>query len=293
MDCISSFLEYLRVERGASAHTLKAYRTDLDSLERHLQEQDVDLLRAELRHLRMHLARLAGERPAPATTRRRLSAFRSFYRWALREGLVGVSPAERLATPKAELSVPRFLDVDEACELVENPVQQGWFQDRNRAILEILYGSGIRVAEAASLNLVDVDLRALLVDVRQGKGRKQRRVPFGPPAADALKAWIARRGNRAGALFLNKDLNRLSVRSMYRIVRDSGVRNGLSGVHPHALRHSCATHMLAGGADLRAIQEQLGHASLSTTQRYAHVSVEQLINVYRGSHPRASSDDEG
>lgn len=290
---ISDFLEYLRVERGSSPHTLKGYRRDLLSLSEHLQANKVSLLGANLNDLRTHLAQLAGKRPAASTTRRRLAAYRSFYRWALREGLVEVSPADRLVSPKAQISVPRFLDVGEATELVENPVQEGWFLARNKALLELMYAAGIRVAEAASLELRDIDLKANLVDVRHGKGRKQRRVPFGPPAARALVAWLARRGNRGEALFLNKDGLRLSVRSMYRIVRDSGVQNGLSGVHPHALRHTCATHMLAGGADLRAIQEQLGHASLSTTQRYAHVSVEQLINVYRASHPRAKTGEGG
>ena len=276
-------------------HTLKAYETDLNALAGFLEQRKKSLLEAELGDLRSHLAHLAGERPSPATTRRRLASFRSFYKWALREGLVEASPAERLASPKAAVNVPRFLDVGEAIQLVENPVQRGWYRERNKALLELLYGAGIRVAEAASLDLRDVDLKANLVDVRHGKGRKQRIVPFGPPAAEALRDWLAVRGGSVEALFLNRNRTRLSVRAMHRIVRDSGVTNGMSGVHPHALRHSCATHMLAGGADLRAIQEQLGHASLSTTQRYAHVSVEQLISVYRDSHPRADAkeDSEG
>ncbi len=290
MDSISSFLEILRAERGASPHTLKAYRSDLEALQSHLNEKDLDLLNAELTHLRTHLARLAGQRPAPATTRRRLSAYRSFYKWALREGLIERSPAERLASPKAQVNVPRFLDVGEASEMVEQPTQKGWYFERNRALLELLYGAGLRVAEAAALDLQDLNLKTKLVNVRQGKGRKERVVPFGPPASEALETWLRCRGKRGDALFLNKDGGRLSVRSIHRIVRDSGLKNGLAGVHPHALRHSCATHMLAGGADLRAIQEQLGHASLSTTQRYAHVSVEQLINVYRESHPRAAGE---
>ena len=281
----------LRAERGASRHTLKAYETDLRALERFLELHDKTLLTAGLTDLRAHLARLAGERPAPSTTRRRLASFRSFYKWALREGLVEMSPADRLASPKAAIKVPRFLDVGEASQLVENPVQGGWYSRRNKALLELLYGAGLRVAEAASLDVVDVDLKASLVRVRHGKGRKQRIVPFGPPAASAIVDWLRVRGGESDALFLNRNKKRLSVRSMHRIVRDSGVNNGLSGVHPHALRHSCATHMLAGGADLRAIQEQLGHSSLSTTQRYAHVSVEQLINVYRESHPRAAEDE--
>ena len=282
----------LRAERGASKHTLKAYETDLRALEVFLEVHEKSLVNAGLVDLRAHLAQLAGERPAPATTRRRLASFRSFYKWALREGLVEMSPADRLASPKPAINVPRFLDVGEASQLVENPVQRGWFHERNKALLELLYGAGLRVAEAASLDVLDIDLKASLVRVRHGKGRKQRIVPFGPPALAALQDWLKVRGRDADALFLNRSGKRLSVRSMHRIVRESGVRNGLSGVHPHALRHSCATHMLAGGADLRAIQEQLGHSSLSTTQRYAHVSVEQLINVYRESHPRAEERED-
>lgn len=282
----------LRAERGASGHTLKAYEGDLRALEVFLELHDKTLLNAALVDLRAHLAQLAGDRPAPATTRRRLASFRSFYKWALREGLVELSPADRLASPKAAVNVPRFLDVGEASQLVENPIQRGWYGERNKALLELLYGAGLRVAEAASLDVQDLDLKASLVRVRHGKGRKQRIVPFGPPALSAVRDWLRVRGKEGDALFLNRSGKRLSVRSMHRIVRDSGLRNGLAGVHPHALRHSCATHMLSGGADLRAIQEQLGHSSLSTTQRYAHVSVEQLINVYRESHPRAEESDD-
>jgi len=222
-----------------------------------------------------------------------LAAYRTFYRWALREGFLEASPAERLASPKSAHRVPRFLDLPEVLDVVERPVQEGWLQLRNKALLELAYGAGLRVSELADLNRADVDLVERLVDVRSGKGRKQRLVPFGPPAADALSAWIQSSSGEHEALFLNYRGQRLSVRSMHRIVRDSGVKNGLSDVHPHALRHTCATHMLAGGADLRAIQEQLGHASLSTTQRYAHVSAQQLVDVYRSSHPRASAEFSG
>ena len=290
---IQQFLEYLRAERGVSPHTLRAYRRDLERLAADLSEQGSSLLEARIGQIRSHLARLARRAPAPSTTRRRLAAYRTFYRWALREGFLEASPAERLASPKSAHRVPRFLDLPEVLDVVERPVQEGWLQLRNKALLELAYGAGLRVSELADLNRADVDLVERLVDVRSGKGRKQRLVPFGPPAADALSAWIQSSSGEHEALFLNYRGQRLSVRSMHRIVRDSGVKNGLSDVHPHALRHTCATHMLAGGADLRAIQEQLGHASLSTTQRYAHVSAQQLVDVYRSSHPRASAEFSG
>ncbi len=201
------------------------------------------------------------------------------------------SPAESLSTPRVPRKVPRFLDVTEASDLVERPTQRGWFALRNRALLELLYGAGLRVGESAALDCRDIDLEERLVLVRKAKGSKQRSVPFGVPAMEALAAWL--RVHPGGApLFLNRDHGRLSVRSMHRIVRDSGVANALAGVHPHALRHSCATHLLAGGADLRAIQEQLGHASLSTTQRYTHVSVERLMAVHRKAHPHGRSREE-
>ena len=187
--------------------------------------------------------------------------------------------------------MPRFLDAAEASQLVENPTQQGWFALRNAALLELLYGAGLRVGEGAALDRSDIDLDDCLVHVRKGKGHKQRRVPFGAPARLALEAWL--RVHPGGApLFLNRFESRLSTRAMHRIVRDSGVVNAQANVHPHALRHSCATHLLAGGADLRAIQEQLGHASLSTTQRYTHVSVERLMEVHRKAHPHGRDPEE-
>jgi len=206
----------------------------------------------------------------------------------VREGLIETSPAERIRSPKSIQRVPRFFDYEEVSAIVERPTQSGWFQIRNRAILEIMYGAGLRVAEVANLDIFDVSLPERLVDVREGKGRKQRIVPVGPPAIDAVKKWLEARGDiDLQALFLNRHGGRLSTRAMHRIVQDAGLKNGVVGSHPHALRHTCATHLLAGGADLRAIQEQLGHTSLSSTQRYSHVSIERLLDVYRDAHPRA------
>ncbi len=290
-DLLDRFSHYLRAERGASVHTLRAYGLDLERLQEHLEERGLGLLDAQLRDLRRHLARLAVDAPSPSTTRRRQAAYRTFYRWCVRSGLVEDSPAERLSSPRANLPVPRFLDVPEAAELVEGPAQSGRLRLRNRAVLELLYGAGLRVSEVAGLDRRDLDLRERLVHVRHGKGRKERRVPFGPPAAEALSAWLEVAPPDVEALFTTVRHNRCTTRTLHRIVRDAGRANGRAGVHPHMLRHSLATHMLGSGADLRAIQEQLGHATLSTTQRYAHVSMEAMIEAYRRSHPRARDAD--
>lgn len=290
---LQRWLDHLRAERAASPHTLRAYLGDVGSLAEWLATTDRPLRAAGLTDLRAWLARAGrgGKRLAPATMARRIAAVRSFFRWLQRTGAVEHDPAARLVAPKVPRKTPRFLDVDEAAAVVEQPTQQGWYRLRNQALLELIYGGGLRVGEAADLDLDAVDLDARVVRVL-GKGAKERVVPFGPPAADALGRWRDSRGDAPGALFLNRHGGRLSARSMWRIVRDAGAANGVPGTHPHALRHSCATHMLGSGADLRGIQEQLGHASLSTTQRYTHVDAAHLLRVYRGAHPRARQADD-
>lgn len=245
--------------------------------------------------LRAHLAQVAADAPAAASMARRLSALRAFYAWTVQEGLCAASPAQRLRRPRVPAKVPRFVSPEQAESVVERPPQSGWFQVRNRALLEVLYGAGLRVAEVCALDTHDVGQG--LVDVRHAKGRKHRRVPLGEPAQRALDEWLAVRGGDGAALFLSKSGRRLGQRSVHRIVRAAGLQNDVAGLHPHALRHSCATHMLEGGADLRAIQEQLGHQSLASTQRYAHVSVQRLLEIHRAAHPHgrtegdASGDD--
>jgi integrase/recombinase XerC len=290
MTDIDRFLLTMRAERGASENTTRAYGRDLKRLEESLEGRHRTLRTARKADLRLHLAELARDAPAASSLARRASCWRSFYRWALKEGHVESSPAEGLRTPRIPVRMPRFLDVCEASELVEQPVQEGWYALRNRALLELLYGAGLRVGEAAALDCSDIDLDEGLVHVRRSKGKRERRVPVGASAERALRNWLESRQGEGTPLFLNRDGGRLSARSMHRIVRDSGVKNGQAGVHPHALRHTCATHLLGGGADLRAIQEQLGHASLSTTQRYTHVSVEQLMEVHRKSHPHGRNE---
>lgn len=285
---LARWLTSLRAEREASAHTLRAYEGDLRQLSVWMARDGRALRAASLGDLRGWLASLDA---APATMARRVAAVRSFYTWMLKAGELSVSPAARLATPKVPRTVPRFFEVDEAAALVENPTQTGRLQLRNAALLELLYGAGLRVAEAVSLDWSDVDLSDRLVRV-SGKGGKQRVVPFGPPAAQALETWRVASGGE-GALFLNRDGGRLTERSAWRIVRDAGAANGLPGAHPHLLRHSCATHLLTAGADLRGIQEQLGHSSLTTTQRYTHVDAAHLLRVYRAAHPRARVQSDG
>ncbi len=287
---LDRFDAYLRAERGASPHTLRAYRRDLERLSETLDERGRCLEDARLVDLRRHLALLARTAPSPASTRRRQAAFRSFYRWCVLAGVREDSPAERLASPRVQLPVPRFLDVPQAARVVEQPAQEGALHLRNRAVLELMYGAGLRVSEVAALDRQDLDLDQRLVRVRQGKGRKERLVPFGPPARAALEAWLAVAPPDRPALFTTVRHNRCSTRTLHRVVRDAGRQHVLPDVHPHMLRHSCATHLLGGGADLRAIQEQLGHATLSTTQRYAHVSVEAMVDAYRRAHPRAKAD---
>ncbi len=286
---IDRFLSFQRVERGASPHTLRAYGKDLFGLEQSLHKRGLGLLTATSAQLRVYLAELSRGAPAAASLRRAMSAIRSFYRWAIEQGLCEVSPAEHLRLPKLPERLPRHVSVDQAAAMVENPIQGGWHQLRNGAILELLYGSGLRVAELAALDLEDLLRDRGLVRVRHGKGDKERQVPMGGAAERALDAWLDHRGRQPGPLFLNRSGGRLSSRWMHRVVQQSGLQAGVAGTHPHALRHSCATHMLAGGADLRAIQEQLGHASLGTTQRYAHVSPEHLLSVHAAAHPHGQA----
>ena len=288
---LSRWLGALRAEVGASAHTIRAYEGDLGRLSEWLDERGSGLAQARLIDLRGWLASTLAtdHKTAPATTARRVAALRSFYRWMLRTGAIEASPAERLRSPRVPRAVPHFLEVDEAAQIIENPTGQDVALPRNRALLELIYGAGLRVSEAVGADVGDVDLGSGLVRVR-GKGNKERIVPFGPPAAEALALLMAGQG-RATPIFRNRDGGRLSTRSAWQIVRDSGASNGQPGVYPHLLRHSCATHMLTGGADLRGIQEQLGHASLATTQRYTHADAAHLLRVYRGAHPRAGRRD--
>ena len=296
---IDRFLASLATERGLAANTLRAYGRDLADLASFLtayRDGPVTVEDATVTHLRDHLSDLH-ERNAPSTIARKLSAIRSLYRYLVREDGRADDPAAGLRTPKQRRDVPTVVSVDDAFALMGTPDAETEYGLRDRAILELLYGAGLRVSELAALDLGDIDAEQRLLQVREGKGRKDRVVPLGAPALRALQRWLTVRGSlaakrkRAGdgsALFLNRFGGRLSARAVRGMADRTGLKAGLpQRLHPHALRHSYATHLLDGGADLRHIQEMLGHTSLSTTQRYTHVSLEQLMNVYDAAHPRS------
>ena len=294
MEQLREFLDYIRLNRNASAHTVAAYESDLsqfvafagDYTGKHgaLQPKhlDLDTIRGFVGALHRH-------KQSRATVARKVSAVRAFFRYLRREGLVEDDPAALVVAPKREQKVPAHLSVDEMSQLLETPDGSTPLGRRDRAILELFYASGIRLSELVALDLEDVDLPGRMVRV-MGKGRKERIVPFNQKAAGALRAWLKDRVSltKGDALFVNARGGRLTGRSVQRLVaRYVSSCSTRFGISPHALRHSFATHLLQAGADLRAIQELLGHVRLSTTQRYTHVNVAQLLEVYRKSHPRA------
>jgi integrase/recombinase XerC len=312
---IAAFLQHLRIERNASPRTLAAYRIDLGQFVAHLAATAAmgdgsrpagpspreaggpaaeRLLReAGVLEIRSYVAALhrAGQRRTSIA--RKLATLRSFYRFCCREGERAANPAAAVAGPRLPRPLTPHLTVDEAFALLDAPAGDGPLDRRDRAILELFYGAGIRLAELVALDVGDLDLAEGLVKVL-GKGRRERIVPMGGKAAEALRAYLAlrprleARGEPQEALFLNHRGGRLGARG---VAHRLGRRVGLSGlgkrVSPHVLRHSFATHLLEGGADLRAIQELLGHARLATTQRYTHVDVQHLMAVYDRTHPRA------
>ncbi len=286
---IEEFLEYLRDQKGASAETIRAYRLDLEQLEEHLGK---DLAEARLPEVRLFLARVA-KTAARTTLARKIAAYRSFFRFLKRQGRLRDQRLLYLRGPRTEQRLPRVLSVDEAFALVEAPKGDSFKAKRDRAVLELLYGAGLRVSELASLTPEMVSLELMVVRVR-GKGGKERLAPFGKKAKEALLAYLPareellkRRKLNTPELFLNVRGGPLTSRSIHRIIKTYALKLGLPRVSPHTLRHSFATHLLESGADLRAIQEMLGHARLSTTQRYTHLDFSHLAAVYDQAHPRA------
>ncbi len=290
---IERFLEHLRAEAGASEHTLKAYGTDLAQFAGFVDRETAVAVVGEVDHqlIRRFLASLGDI--APATAGRKLSALRSLFDGLVRDDLVPSNPARRVRAPRVRKPLPTFLTAREAAALLDGRPDADTPRGlRDAAILEILYGAGLRVAELVGLDVDQIHLESPVLRVR-GKGRKEREVPLGPPARSALRRYLHVRGQLAPAgdepaLFLNARGGRLGDRSIRRMVKREGlIASLLKDLHPHALRHSFATHLLEGGADLRSIQELLGHASLATTQRYTHLTVEQLMEIYDACHPRA------
>lgn len=289
---IDQFNGYLADERNLSPHTRAAYLRDLYEFRAFLDKNGgsdrAALLKIDAFLLRRYLAELH-KRNQRTSIARKLSALRTFFRYLVREGHLPGNPAEGLSTPKLSRYLPKTLSVDEAVALMERGYGSGLLDLRDRAIVELFYGSGLRVSELTALNVGSLDLREKLVRV-VGKGRKERILPIGRNAHEALVAYLdARRAPGDDApLFLNARGGRLTPRSVQRNLKTRLLKARIvKDISPHALRHSFATHLLDGGADLRAIQELLGHASLSTTQKYTRVSVDHLLSVYDKAHPRS------
>lgn len=286
---VDAFLRYLAVERGASGHTLRSYRADLADCSAFLHTRGSgSLADVDARVLRGYLADLHARGLARSSVGRRLAALRSFYRYLVRRGRARVNPAKEIRAPRLPKRLPSYLPIDESEALLRQEFAGKGTGNRDRAVLEVLYATGIRVSELAGLDVEDVDLREGAARV-YGKGGKERIVPIGRKAVEALRAHLADRHPGAGPLFPNRRGRRLTVRTLDRIVRARARSAGLvRHVTPHTLRHTFATHLLDAGADLRLIQELLGHARLGTTQKYTHVSTERLMAVYDAAHPRAT-----
>ena len=297
------FLAYLELERGLSRNTLEAYRSDLLQFGEFLQGRGVGALEARHEDLAAFLSQLAGG-PAPvaaATLSRKLACLRSFYRHLRREGVLAHDPTAELRGPRKTQRLPRVLSRPEVARLLAEPKGTSPSALRDRAVLELMYACGLRISETIGLELSDVDLKEGVLRAR-GKGSKERLVPIGGEAVAALGAYrcsarpllldasIAGGGAPASALFLNRRGRGLTRQGLYKIIQGHARRAGLQEkMSPHTLRHTFATHLLAGGCDLRSLQEMLGHSDLATTQVYTHLSSERLKDAYFSAHPRALS----
>jgi integrase/recombinase XerC len=312
---LKDFLQFLRFNRNASPHTVRAYQSDLTQFLDHvagrrgLTRRNLEAPALDRAAIRSFLGSVHERDQSRATTARKLAAVRSFLRYLRRESVIDQDPAALIATPRQDVRMPAHLSEDEMARLLAAPAEDAPLGRRDRAILELFYASGLRLSELAGLDLEDVNLRARMVRV-MGKGGKERLVPFNTSAASAIRVSLKDRerlvsegrfpsasstaasplprGKKRNPLFVNYRGTALGTRSIDRLVRRHvAACSTRLGISPHAIRHSFATHLLQRGADLRAIQELLGHARLSTTQRYTHVNAAQLLDVYRRSHPRA------
>jgi integrase/recombinase XerC len=302
---LEQFFEHLRYERNVSEHTLRNYASDLEQFYDYIAPPDaqtgarreVDVRQVDHITIREWLSSLHTAQKKKTSVARKLAALRTFFQFLVREGVLELNPAKLVATPRLEKKLPNHLSVEDAVRFIETPDTETDLGKRDRAILEFLYATGVRVSELTKLNLNDVDFKEKLVRVT-GKRRKQRILPFGDPALHAVLNYLSVRNqflrNAAAeerddqALFLNYQGTRITTRSVGRMVdKYIQICAGIHNISPHSLRHSFATHLLDSGADLRDIQELLGHARLSTTQIYTHVSMEKLIEVYDKTHPKA------
>ncbi|MDI6725836.1 MAG: tyrosine recombinase XerC [Smithellaceae bacterium] len=301
---LGDFSLYMEIERNLSPLTVSCYLADLRHFQAYLEAEGLssreneEHLLAAIDHglIRAYLAELYRHRAKKPTLVRRIAALKSFFKFLRRRGIINKSPMELIQTPRYERPLPVFLSVDETLALLDGPFEQGIIGSRDHAVLELFYSSGIRVSELAGLNLQDIDFTERLMKIR-GKGRKERIVPVGDKALAALREYLASRNEplkfpgQEGIntpLFLGKSGRRITVRMLQHLVSQRTEKTGVSRkISPHALRHSFATHMMDAGADMRSIQELLGHESLSTTQKYTQVSVGRLLEVYDKAHPKA------
>ena len=291
-EAVRGFLRHLSLEKNASPHTVRAYGDDLHQFLAHARaELRREIAPADVDHLliRSFLARLHARGLKKSSSARKLAGLRTFFRWLCREGVLAKNPARALLSPRTERRIPTHLEETEVATLLALP-GDGIVAVRGRALLELLYATGLRCAELVSLDLGEIDFESRMVRV-VGKGRKERVVPFGGRARDAVKAWLPVRvalSPDSEALFINQRGGRLTDRSVRSLVAHRIRQVAITRrVSPHTLRHSFATHLLERGADLRTIQELLGHTSLSTTQRYTHVNTRHILEIYKKSHPRA------
>lgn len=302
---IIQFLDHLRYERNVSEHTLRNYRSDLYQFLDYLapahprtaKRNSPELQQVDHITIREWLSTLHSAQKKKASVARKLAALRTFFQFLVREGLMELNPAKLVSTPRLEKKLPKHLSIEEAVKFIETPDLETDLGKRDRAMLELMYATGVRVSELTKMDLRDIDFKNKLIRV-VGKRRKERIVPFGDPASVTLRGYLKVRDEFLNcapvslrdveAVFLNYQGTRISTRSVGRMVEKYiGICAGMHDISPHALRHSFATHLLDGGADLRDIQELLGHARLSTTQIYTHVSMEKLIEVYDKAHPKA------
>lgn len=291
---IHKFLEYMRAERNASAHTLRAYRNELQRFAEYLGPE-IGWKEVDHVFIRGFLGQLHSQGLSKVSVARALASIRSLYKWLAREGIVQQNPAKLVATPKLPKKLPRVPTMEEMNGLLNSELPEtASFPERDRALFELLYGCGLRNSELVGIELADIDEANGVILVR-GKGKKQRYVPLEGAAAEALQAYRPERqkllnatGKSTRRLFINLRGGPLTTRSVGRIVKQIAVAKGLPpDIHPHTLRHAFGTHMLTEGADLRAIQELLGHERLSTTQKYTQLSMTHVMEVYDRTHPRA------
>jgi integrase/recombinase XerC len=288
---IDKFIRYLEIERAVSSHTLRAYRKDIEKFFEYVKTEPD---RVDMIDVRGFIAEQIKSGLNKTTVNRRLASIRSFFKFLHREGYVSSNPPKLVSNLKVPKLLPRFLSIDDVFSLVERPQGIGFIPSRDRAVLELLYSSGLRVSELSGLNFDDINIKETLVKIR-GKGRKERIVPIGSKAIDAIKSYIIERmllKSKDRALFLNRIGTRLTDRGVRRIVVKYARDSVISGqIGPHTLRHTFASHLLQDGADLRVIQELLGHSSLSTTQKYTHLDVAHLMDIYDKAHPFARESE--